>query len=85
MKREKNYIRIPIVKSSAIRGKQMGSLIARKRHFHRRPFIHSIDDGLDKTNLPFLRTRLDIQQTLERHETYRRYLCGNPGFVNYLK
>ena len=28
---------------------------------------------------------MDIQQTLERHGTYTKYLCGNPGFVNYLK
>ena len=63
----------------------MGSSNKRKRHFHHRSFIHSIDDGLDKTNLPSLRKRLDIQQTLERHETYTKYPCGNPGFVNYLK
>ena len=63
----------------------MGSSNKRKRHFHHRSFIHSIDDGLDKTKLPSLRKRLDIQQTLERHETYTKYPCGNPGFVNYLK
>ena len=63
----------------------MGSSNKRKRHFHHRSFIHSIDDGLDKTNLPSLRKRLDIQQTLERHETYTKCPYGNPGFVNYLK
>ena len=63
----------------------MGSSKKRKRHFHHRSFIYSIDDGLDKTNLPSLKKRFDIQQTLERHETYTKYPCGNPGFVNYLK
>ena len=77
--------RIPIVPSSIIRGKQMESSNKRKRHFHYRSFIHSMDDGLDKTNLSSLRKRLDIQQTLERHETYTKYPCGNLGFVNYLK
>ena len=77
--------RRPIVTSSIIRGKQMGSANKRKRHFHHRSFVHLIDDGLDKTNLPSLRKKLDIQQTLERHETYTKYPRGNPGFVYYLK
>ena len=63
----------------------MGSSNKRKRHFHHRSSIHSIDDGLDKTNLPSLRRRLDFEQSPERHKTYTKYPCGNPGFVNYLK
>ena len=82
---EKNHNRVRIVKSLVIRGNQMGPLNTRKRHFHHRSFNHSIDDGLDKTNVPSLRKRLDIQQTVEWHETYTKNPCGSPGFVNYLK
>ena len=63
----------------------MGSLITRKDHFHHRSFIHSKDNGLEKTNLPPLRTILDFQQTLERHETYTKFPCRNPGFMKNLK
>ena len=63
----------------------MGPLNTRKRHFHHRSFNHSIDDGLDKTNVPSLRKILDIHQTVERHETCTNYPCGSPGFLNYLK
>ena len=77
--------RIPTVKFSVTRRKQIGFLNTRKRHFHHRSFIHSIDDGFDKTNLSSLRTRLNVQQTVERYETYTKYPTGNPGFVNYLK
>ena len=81
--KRKIHNRIPFVQSLIKRRKQMGSLYTRKRKFHHRSFIHSIDDGVDKTNLPSIRTRLDIQQTLEGHDTYTKYPCRNPGFVKY--